>query len=131
MPICPNCSASELWLQFDFPGLRIKEEAAYPTLSSARRFLGPRISSIVTVGLSGRWDRYMLHFLLDLAIERRLLFIDVNHSPSSFIDDFRHLYYPSLQQWNTAPTAQVPPVYCHIPLKADEFFEFIKKNWYE
>jgi len=75
--LCPSCREGQLLLQFLFPGFRSKEEAAYPVLWEARGFLGNRISAIIIVGLSGRWDRYLLEFLLGWARERELPVLDV------------------------------------------------------
>lgn len=95
---CPICSVGRLLLQFSFPGYRAKEEAAYPMLWTLRRFIGMRLSALVIVGLSGRWDRYLLQFLFDFARERDILIVDVKPSEIDFdpIDDFRSAYYSSI-----------------------------------
>jgi NAD-dependent SIR2 family protein deacetylase len=105
--LCPACHVNSLRLQFSFPGYRAKEEAADPILWSLRRFVGDRISAIVVVGLSGRWDRYLLRFLFDFAQERRLVVADVKppNAEEDFIENFRGLYYPSVRRsegksWN-------------------------------
>jgi NAD-dependent SIR2 family protein deacetylase len=97
--MCPVCKQARLRLQFYFPGSRAKEEAAASMLWEVRRFLGNRLSALIIVGLSGRWDRYLLRFLFDFAKERGLLVVDVKPPDKrcgALIDDFRRLYYPSI-----------------------------------
>jgi NAD-dependent SIR2 family protein deacetylase len=124
---CPDCSSSDLELQFQFPGYRLKEEEAHPTLWAARRFLAARISAIIIIGFSGRWDRYVLQFLFDLARERDLLIADVKPSdPSSdFLDRFRVTYYPSIPDVREAPIDQA--VFVRIPLDANTFLTTLKE----
>jgi hypothetical protein len=92
---CPSCHAGQLLLQFLFPGFRSKEEAAYPILWEARGFLGPRVSAIIIVGLSGRWDRYLLEFLFDWAREREVPVLDVkpNGEDAKVIESFWQTYF--------------------------------------
>lgn len=98
---CPICNEESLRLQFSFPGFRAKEEVAYPMLWEVRRFLGGRVSAIIMVGISGRWDRYLLDFLFDFAQERQLLLVDAKRSggdDSNLIRSFQQLYYPSVPE---------------------------------
>ncbi len=78
--VCRVCGKGRLRLQFLFPGFRYKEEAAFPVLWETRRFLGNRVSAIILLGLSARWDPYLLRFLFDWARERGVELIDVNPS---------------------------------------------------
>jgi ssDNA-binding Zn-finger/Zn-ribbon topoisomerase 1 len=119
--VCPNCRSRYLRLQFQFPGYREKEEAAHPMLWATRRFIASRLSAVVVVGLSGRWDRYMLQFLFDLAIERNLLLIDVKPaSTPDLINEFRTIYYPSVEDLsgNHADHA----LYARLTMTANDFF---------
>jgi NAD-dependent SIR2 family protein deacetylase len=126
-PKCPDCSSPDLELQFQFPGYRLKEEASHPTLWAARRFLASRISSIVIIGFSGRWDRYVLQFLFGLARERDLLIVDVKppDSSSDLIERFRSIYYPSMPASTDAPPTE-RAVYARIPATADHFLATLK-----
>jgi len=118
---CPSCRDSELQLQFQFPGYREKEEAAYPMLWAARKYLGSRVSAIVVIGLSGRWDRYMLQFMFDFAKERSMVIADVKPSgdAENLIDDFRSQYYPSVPHLDGQ--SPVAASYVRIEMSADEF----------
>lgn len=97
-PHCPSCMNKKLQLQFQFPGYRIKEESAIPVLLAAKRHMYHRISAIIVIGLSGRWDRYMLQFLFSLARDRQVPVIDVKpllDQRDEMIVEFKKLYYPS------------------------------------
>lgn len=127
--LCPICSNTNLRLQFSFPGYRAKEEAAHPMLWTTRRFLASRLSAIIILGLSGRWDRYLLQFLFDLARERGLLIVDVKpeSETSKFIDNFRAAYYPSIDRV-TPNKGKGRAAYVRVPLKADEFIKYVRKS---
>lgn len=134
---CPVCSRSSLQLQFSFPGYRAKEEAAHPMLWATRRFLADRIAAIIIIGLSGRWDRYLLRFLFDMAVERRLPVIDVKPRPwkpnqDEFIDHFRTLYYPSIPAFdpNDPRHPSIAPLYYRSFMDADVFTASLKPFLY-
>ena len=95
---CNLCGGGTLSLQFSFPGLRAKEELAFPLLWKLRRFLGPSISAIVVIGLSGMWDRYLLQFLFDLSSERRIPVLDIKpeYPSQNPIETFRAAHFPSI-----------------------------------
>ncbi|MBD0372148.1 MAG: hypothetical protein ICV60_15005 [Pyrinomonadaceae bacterium] len=124
---CPICSRDTLRLQFSFPGYRAKEEAAHPMLWTTRRFLGSRLSAIIILGLSGRWDRYLLRFLFDFARERELLVVDVNPSEQdNFLNSFRSTYYssiPKLDGPNGMASVKDEAAFVRIHMKANEFME--------
>jgi NAD-dependent SIR2 family protein deacetylase len=128
--MCPACGQDTVVLQFSFPGYRVKEEVAYPILWEARRFLAQRLSAIIIIGLSGRWDRYLLDFLFDLAIERGLVVADVNpeQEEEAVIDSFRQTYYPSCKLV-AQPSLLEPtgPCYLRIHTDADTFFALHSK----
>jgi NAD-dependent SIR2 family protein deacetylase len=120
---CPICSNGTLRLQFSFPGYRAKEEAAYPMLWKIRRFLASRLSAVIVIGLSGRWDGYLIRFLFDLVSERKLLFVDVNprkQSEVNFIDDFRLSYYKSIPDLNKQKKA-TDAAFISVPMLANDF----------
>ncbi|MHB1954038.1 MAG: FmdB family zinc ribbon protein [Sulfobacillus sp.] len=124
---CPSCGAKKLKLQFSFPGFRYKEEIAGPMLAAARQFLGPRTSAIILVGLSGRWDRYLLQFIFQLAKDRSLLVADVKlpDGDSTLIDHFRSTYFPSV----SVPSSTTPDrgsTFVRVHATADDFLDQIK-----
>lgn len=94
-------------------------------LWSARRFIGASLSAVIIVGLSGRWDRYLLDFLFDLAKERRLLIVDVKPSArdgKSLVDSFRATFYPSIPQALDVPDSKQVS-FIPISMTADKFTE--------
>ncbi|RJP73048.1 MAG: hypothetical protein C4532_05010 [Candidatus Abyssobacteria bacterium SURF_17] len=97
---CVGCNQKSLRLQFSFPGFRLKEEQAYPLLGELKRFLGLRISTIIIIGLSGRWDRYLLEFLLNWALEMKIPIIDVKPDlpGNDLINEYRELYFPGIKE---------------------------------
>jgi len=126
---CPICSIGTLRLQFSFPGYRAKEEAAYPMLWAIRRFLASRLSAVIVIGLSGRWDGYLIRFLFDLVSERKLLFVDVNprkQSEVNFIDDFRLSYYKSIPDLNKQKKV-TGSAFISIPMLASDFSAEMKE----
>ena len=124
---CSICGRESLRLQFRFPGYSEKEEAANPILFSARGFLASRISAIVMLGLSGRWDRHLLEFVCELARERSLVFADVkpsNQPPERsefFISSFVRSYYPSLAPVGRLDFEQDGPLFARIEDTAEHF----------
>ena len=123
---CPNCNHPELLLQFQFPGYREKEETADPMLKACRRYLASRLSVIAIVGLSGRWDRYMLKFLFDLAKEHDLMVADIKPPDSeNLIADFREQYYPSIPALDGTQDVH-GACFARVRLKASDFFEAYK-----
>ena len=121
---CPSCGANKLKLQFSFPGYRSKEEIAGPMLAAARQFLGSRISAIILVGLSGRWDRYILQFIFQLAEDRDLLVADVK-PPSAddmLIDHYRSIYFPSI---TSKQPDNMDATLVSVPIPADDFFDLL------
>jgi len=133
---CPHCSADTLRLRFSFPGYRAKEEAAYPTLWITRRFIASRISCIIILGLSGRWDRYLLDFIFDLALERRIPVVDVKpdaqEKEKNPIDNFRATYYPSIVRYNDASKSSITHkqecYYIPIATSADDFASALRQE---
>ena len=128
---CPACGRSTVVLQFSFPGFRVKEEAAYPILWEARRFLAQRLSAIIILGLSGRWDRYLLDFLFDLAVERGLVVADVKPlgSDGAVIDSFRETYYPSCRAAVGTDVSASGSEFVRVALKADRFYEVFLEGY--
>lgn len=120
---CPTCGAGDLVLQFSFPGFRAKEEKAYPLLREAMRFLAQRLSAIVFIGFSGRWDAYLLDFLFYQALQRRIPVIDVKPklSDDMVIYSFAKGYYPS---YTIPDNALFHRVHC----TADDFMNLLSEK---
>lgn len=95
---CPACGAGDLTLRFSFPGYRAKEEAAHPMLWTLRRHVGGAASAIFTVGMSGRWDTYLLDYLFDWALERSIPVVDINTESAEdrFLFSYCAERYPSI-----------------------------------
>ena len=129
---CPNCSGTGLLLQFEFPGYRSKEELAYSMLDSLRGFLKSRVSGLIIVGFSGRWDRYMLEFLFNLAVAQRIPVIDVKppDASSDLIKRFCQLYYPSIRSVDSHQLSAAP-TFLRVHTDADTFFTRLQEAWYE
>jgi hypothetical protein len=70
-------------------------------LHRLRDFLGHRVSAIVPIGLSGRWDPYLLSELFDWSLAYSIPIVDVKppdgiqSAPTAF-EAFRHRYFPSV-----------------------------------
>ena len=128
---CPNCGGNGLLLQFEFPGYRAKEELAATMLRSVRQFLTARVSTLVIIGLSGRWDRYMLEFLFDFAVDQRIPVIDVKPSgtEAELIDRFRSLYYPSVTSVETRFPLEAAS-YTRVRATANDFLTKFGAAWY-
>jgi len=100
--LCPVCAQDTLRLQFSFPGYREKEEFAEPMLWETRRFIASRLSSVFVIGLSGRWDRYLLQYIFSLVQERNLLLVDIKPQKiHNHLENFRSSFYPSVEWLNT------------------------------
>lgn len=123
--VCPACGVRSLILQFQFPGYRAKEDYARPMLWTMRRFLGYRLSSVIMLGFSGRWDRFLLEFLFDTVAEYRLLMIDVKKQSheESLIASFRRAYFPSISDLNIVNSPKDRPLFVHIHECADDFMK--------
>jgi hypothetical protein len=91
-----------------------------------RSFLANRVSPIIIIGLSGRWDRYFLQFLLGLARERELLIrrCKTGRSRRSPNRTVPLDYYPSVVTKGVAIEEQ--PAYVRVSLTADKFFEIMQ-----
>jgi NAD-dependent SIR2 family protein deacetylase len=126
-PQCPSCQGKRLRLQFQFPGYRIKEESAIPVLAAAKRYLHNRASAIIVIGLSGRWDRYMLQFLFSLARERQVPLVDVkpfHDKRDEMIAEFKNLYYPTFSP-QVPKHGEPQAAFVRIEQTADEFCTFL------
>jgi len=64
---CPDCGGGPLVVDLSFPGERKKEEAATEALEAFRSHIAGTLSSIIFVGLSGRWDVHVLNWARDYA----------------------------------------------------------------
>lgn len=113
--LCPECGMGSLVLQLSFPGLRAKEEEAFPLLRKIASYIHHRISAIIIVGLSGHWDDYVLEFLCDIAIRGNVPIVDVKpdvNGPNNPISEFVRLHTRK-------------PIYVPLAMRADDF----AKEW--
>jgi NAD-dependent SIR2 family protein deacetylase len=124
---CPSCGVSNLKLQFSFPGYRSKEEIAAPMLSAVRQFVGYKTSAIILVGVSGRWDEYLLRFIFQLAQDRNLLVVDVKPEGRDdlLIENYRSVYFPSVS--SDTPSGS-DASFLRIKLPADAFMRGIRES---
>jgi NAD-dependent SIR2 family protein deacetylase len=124
---CSACRQEKLRLQFSFPGFREKEEAARGILCEAMRFLAQRLSGIIILGLSGRWDSYLLDFVFHHAVQRGLVVADVKpndekNQDDALIQSFRSIYYPSCRELTADPPTD-EAAFVRIRMDADHFCE--------
>lgn len=66
-----------------FPGTYEKDKDIREILSILWQYLTPKVSCVITIGISGCWDPVLVAFLSDLAREREIPFIDVNIDPKN------------------------------------------------
>lgn len=66
-----------------FPGTYEKDKEIREILGILWQYLTPKVSCVITIGISGWWDPVLIAFLSDLARERKIPFIDVNMLPES------------------------------------------------
>jgi len=64
-----------------FPGTYKKDKEIRDILSVLWQYFTPKVSCVITIGVSGWWDPVLVAFLSDLARERKIPFIDVNIIP--------------------------------------------------
>ena len=100
---CPECGRATLRLELSFPGFERKQAAALDVLTELIGFIGHRLSAIIFVGLSGRWDNYLLDELFALAESVQMPVADVRpheaNIHSEYIAPFAARYYSSLKVW--------------------------------
>jgi DNA invertase Pin-like site-specific DNA recombinase len=110
-------------LQLSFPGYETKERLVEPILHRLRDFLGNRVSTIIPVGLSGRWDPYLLSELFDWSLAYSIPIIDVKPPEAKAVptalEAFRHRYFPSIP----VGALEEGPCYAQWTSTADEFME--------
>lgn len=123
---CTSCDLRTIKLQLSFPGYETKERLVQPILHQLREFLGFRTSVIVPIGLSGKWDPYLLSELFEWAMAYRISIVDVKPDkatvdvPTSF-EGFRRRYFPSISTEFQASGSS----YKQWPATADEFMDWI------
>jgi|GEM_PF-2995448 hypothetical protein len=124
---CTSCHLKSIKLQLSFPGYETKERLVQPILNQLREFLGFRTSAIVPIGLSGRWDPYLLSELFEWSVAYRVPIIDVKpdtpsaSTPTSF-EGFRRRYFASV------PTTVMSngPFYKQWSSTADDFIAWLQ-----
>ncbi|MGI8923443.1 MAG: hypothetical protein ACR2HJ_05285 [Fimbriimonadales bacterium] len=120
---CPLCK-SKTRLDISFPGDRVKEDLARPLLTAIAELYHSRISAIILVGISGRWDEYLLRFIFDLAIDEGIPVVDCKppDETSELIDGFRQAHYREIPSFNGNNVAEAEgPAYYRIEEAADTF----------
>lgn len=75
--ICPICD-SRMQPTMTMPGTYQKDYNTRQILSSVWENIAPKISCIITVGLSCNWDDVLLKFILELLMEREIPLLDIN-----------------------------------------------------
>lgn len=68
-----------------FPGTYEKDKLIRDILGILWQYLTPKVSCVITIGISGSWDPVLVAFLSDLARERKIPFIDINVFSDSYI----------------------------------------------
>lgn len=123
---CTSCHLISVKLQLSFPGYETKERLVQPILSQLREFLGFKTSAIIPLGLSGRWDPYLLSELFEWSVAYRIPIIDVKPDkpsasiPTSF-EGFRRRYFPSIPTSLTSSG----PFYKQWTSTADDFMMWL------
>lgn len=109
---CWECNIGNLILQLSFPGLRSKEEEAFPLLEAVASYIHHRISAIIVVGLSGQYDDYLLRYLFHMASHWSAPVVDVKprDDAANPIREFADTYRESV-------------IYCDVGMRANEFAE--------
>lgn len=74
---CPICD-SRMQPTMTMPGTYQKDYNTRQILSSVWENIAPKISCVITVGLSCNWDDVLLKFILELLIERKIPLLDIN-----------------------------------------------------
>jgi len=120
--ICPACHLETLRIQLSFPSYETKEQLLQPVLEELRYFIASRTSMVIAIGVSGRWDPYLLEVLFQWTLSYRIPLVDVkphsNGTSVDFFEQFRRRFFPSI----TTVLTQGSPCYVRCPATADEFF---------
>jgi hypothetical protein len=106
---CVACHLETLKLELSFPSYHTKEQLIQPLLSQLQEYLATQTSAIIIIGLSGKWDPYLLAGLFHWADIHSTPIIDVKPKPEDlldesdmFIDKFRYLYFPGVPNSSTS-----------------------------
>lgn len=74
---CQICG-SKMEPTMTMPGTYQKDYNTRQIISSIWEYLAPKVSCVITVGLSCNWDDVLLRFILSLLIEREIPHLDIN-----------------------------------------------------
>jgi hypothetical protein len=127
---CPVCHLDTLTLELSFPSYHTKELLIQPMLAQLQEYVAAQTSIIVMIGLSGKWDPYLLAGIFNWAkiystpiidIRPKLGEADKNKS-DVFIDDFRALYFPGVSNFGNDETSAW---YRRLDYTADSFLKQI------
>ena len=84
---CQICG-SKMESTMTMPGTYQKDYNTRQIISSIWEYIAPKLSCVITVGLSCNWDDVLLKFILGLLIEREIPHLDINDfSDSTYAED--------------------------------------------
>lgn len=93
---CDACGAGRLAAEMSFPGEAAKERMGRDALDALQTYVAGRLSALVFVGVSGRWDPHILRWAAEYSREFHVPIVHVKQSPRpSHIQQFLQVYYPS------------------------------------
>ncbi len=125
--VCPVCHLSTFRLQLSFPGYETKERLLQPIVAALYDFLAGSVSSIITIGVSGQWDPYLLNLLFKWSMSQSIPLIDVkpgSDSASLYFDRFRSRFFPGMGTDQTKQGA----CYVRHSMDADDFTPTLLKQ---
>lgn len=93
---CPECEEKRS-LYISFPGMYEKEIETRKLLSILWRYIIPRTSCILIIGVSGNWDPSLVAFLSSVLTERDIPLININDNPSD-TTLYKQLISPNLDR---------------------------------
>jgi len=121
---CFLCRSDKVKLHLSFPAFSVEEEKmTFRIMEAIGRYIGHRISAVIIIGLSGRWDHYLLRFLFELCYDKGIPLVDVK--PRDRVEPIRHFkefYYPSIKEVDRI-NKEPESCFLRIESKADEFME--------
>ncbi len=98
----PDVSSGSVTSSTCIPQLRVERAGSYnPFWRELRYFIAGRTSMIITVGVSGRWDPYLLELLFRWVLQCRIPLVNVRPSSNSGFDTFvrfRERFFPNVPQ---------------------------------
>jgi hypothetical protein len=122
---CPVCHLSTFRLQISFPGYETKERLLQPIVETLYALTAPSVSMIITIGLSGQWDPYLLTLLFKWSLAQSIPLIDINIDPSALnFEHFRSRLFPDMP---TEPKG-AGPYYLKVVTDADTFAQSLLEH---